>query len=206
MINQKAEALQNNKLLARKGISPWTEKEMFVFQTNDKKMNQNEKARLPMDGKASLLDIHTDYETINSLTIMTIEPIAVCPENKKFHYDRDEIIALWILVHSENAKLELGSAYKPLKIAIGLENDPHFKLIGNIGILFGATEKILLHLVKSECEIVQKFIDTVHLYNPDIIMSYNPENLFWIDHIKTMLSRVPFTLEKLDPTDRKSVV
>lgn len=172
----KEQIIRNNRYLAHRGISPCTEKELSVFKTTAKCMKQSTrkkrvKAR-PGNGQLTLLDIHSDFEQMHSLTTMLIEPIMLTRIGKYPNFALDPICAICILVHSENAKSDLGDQYKPVRIVIEVRDTSNLS-IHTTGFLIGLRNKTELKFVDHEFLLIQAVIDIVHHYNPDIIMGYD---------------------------------
>ena len=136
---------------------------------------------------------------------------------KKYNPVIDAIRAVCIVVHDERVKLELGAnIYKPVRIVI-VSKDTHEEITRgsqrpqqrHVGILVGMQERVEFKLALNEVDLIQKLIDVIHRYDPDIIMGYDMLNyslgfivkrctLVYGIRFLDLISRVPLTTDKLD--------
>jgi DNA polymerase zeta len=139
-------------------------------------MKPSGKKKRPGDGQKSLLEIHSEFDTIHCLVTMLIEPIVLTKEGKNPNPIKDEIQAIWMIIEDERAKFDLDEDYKTLKIII-LNSDIKDSVLNNTGIMIGMQERVLLKIFSKEIDVIQNVIDTVHYYNPDILMAYEMLNM-----------------------------
>ena len=92
----KQHVIRENTLLARRGISPCTEKEMSIFKSGKRmKATTKKKKRHRLgNGKLTLLDIHNQFDSIHCLTTIMIEPIILTQKGKKPNYEEDDLLGV----------------------------------------------------------------------------------------------------------------
>jgi DNA polymerase elongation subunit (family B) len=84
-----------------------------------------------------------------------------------------------------------------------LVQDEHDIKHKGTGVLIGMSDKVELSLVATELDLIQKFVDLVHYYNPDILMAYDMLyaslgfinrrwNMVYNLDILNMISRIPY--------------
>ena len=87
--------------------------------------------------------------------------------------ERDVLTGILLSVHNENAKIDLGELkYRPVKIALLLRDACDAK---QKEIALGMGEKVQLIFVKNEIALLQKFIELVRVFDPDVLLGYETE-------------------------------
>jgi len=132
-------------------------------------------------------DIKTDelfYSLINEVSNLTILSVEIfCNTRKKaiWHYETDEILAIFCVFEDENAKLNLKSKYEKYKVIITTHKDKFISYQENdyykIKSSYINNEEIEIIQVEKEIDIFTKFIDLALKYDPDLIIGYETEIL-----------------------------